>query len=369
MKISYLSALGILLLSVRPGWSQAQIQTVAAPDATSAAIQNSTQPGAPEPGTLGDGSKIKDIPELYPGETSDFGTQELVKEKTRRKWVEADLNWQYGYNDNYLLETVPDASVTGGKLQTTQMLSTWEFAFAPDPFTYNNLKIYPRVGFRQTFWNYGIGTGQNSNFAAYNFYTNTVYGEDRVDFGNGWSGTLGADWTSIVSTYSDSEIYRQVGPRWGVSRQFKINDYNVINVSLDQQYLYTEVAIDAAEQLDDNIYDRLNTTFGVSYVYSPMDKVFLVPFYRMTHSWYPKFEYASISGLESQDVEDRSDFTNTFGLNATYVLNDYVSLHAAISYEKRYTTYQNPNNDPTGSAVPQYGNFQAGMGGGVTIRF
>src|SRR5476651_2149831 len=59
---------------------------------TQSQIQTGTQPGSPAAGDLGNSSTIKNIPELYPGETSDFGPQRLVKEKQFRKWVELNLD-------------------------------------------------------------------------------------------------------------------------------------------------------------------------------------------------------------------------------------------------------------------------------------
>jgi hypothetical protein len=354
------------------GSAQAQTNPVAGQ------IQTGTNSGAPVTGGtgLGDGTNIKNIPELYPGEASDFGTQQLIKEKpARRKWVELDLDWQASYTDNYLLSTLPTSTVSGGKLQTTQMSSTWDLAFAPDPFDYQGMKLYPRAGFRQTFWNYGIGTGQNSNFAAFDFDVQTIYGELRLDLGDGWSTTVGGDWTRITASNTDSEIYRQVGPRWGAAKQVKINDYNVISLSVDQQMLFTEVASGQVETTGpslvnyntaDNIYDRFNTTVGLSYIWSPVDQLFLTPYYRMTYSYYPQY---AVPNTTAEDTEDRSDFVNTVGVSATYQINDNASARVFVSYEKRVTTYSNPTNDSTNSNVPEYSKFESGLGGSLTFRF
>jgi hypothetical protein len=330
-------------------------------------IQTGTQPGSPSSSDLGSSSNIKSIPELYPGESSDFGTQRIVQEKIHRKWVELNLDWQAGYNDNYLLTTILGSGISAGKPETTQMTSTWDVAFAPDAIPSGDFKLFPRIGFRQSFFNYGLGTGQTSNFSTFDFDTQTVYGENKWDFGNDWTATIGADATRITSSYSNSEIYRQFGPRWGVSKLFKLNETNLVVLGLDQQYLVTETPSGTIPFISTDIYDRLNTTFSASYIWSPMDKLFLTPYYRMVYAYYPHYGVPD-AAFAAQDPEDRSDFTNTVGLITSYQVNDYITARVFVSYEKRVTTYSNPN-DPLSTNVPEYGNFNAGLGGSFSIRF
>ncbi len=330
-------------------------------------IEAGTQPGSPATNDLGSASNIQNIPELYPGELSDFGTQRIVQRKEHRKWVELNLDWQAGYTDNYLLTNVLSPSVAGGKPETTQMVSTWDAAFAPDAFNYGGIKLLPRVGFRESFWNYGIGTGQNSNFAAFDFDTQTVYGDLKGIFADDWSATVGADWTRIDSSNTSSEIYRQYGPHWEVSKMFKVNDYNVFNLSLGQQFLFTEVQpLVGTVILDSNIYDRIQNTLTASYTWSPVDRLFVSPYYRLTHAYY--IHYAD-AGVGAEVSEGRSDMTNTIGLITSYKFNDYFTGRVYVSYEKRYTTYSDPTVDPNNLNVPEYSKFDGGLGGAFTIRF
>lgn len=330
-------------------------------------ITAGTEPGSPGTSDLGSSDNIKNIPELYPGEVSDFGTQQIVQRKEHRKWVELTMDWQAGYTDNYLLTNVLGPTLAGGKPETTQMASTWDAAFAPDPFTFEGFKLVPRAGFRETFWNYGIGTGQNSNFAAFDFDTQTIYGETRALFADDWSATVGVDWTRIDAWNTSSEIYRQYGPKWGVAKLIKFDDYNAFNISVDQQYLFTEVQpLTGVVVLGSDIYDRLQTTLSVSYLWSPVDRLFVTPYYRMTHAWYQNYADA---GVGQQVNEERSDITNTVGVVTAYKFNDYVTGRVYVSYEKRTTTYSDPTNDPNNLNVPEYSKFDSGLGGAVTIRF
>jgi hypothetical protein len=102
-------------------------------------------------------------------------------------------------------------------------------------------------------------------------------------------------------------------------------------------------------------------------VWSPVDQLTVAPYYHMTYSYYPHYADTDPT-LSFVDNEDRSDFTNTVGLTTTYQINQYLSANIGVSWEKRLTTYSNPN-DPTYSNVPEYSQFNAGCGGGLTFQF
>jgi hypothetical protein len=310
------------------------------------------------------------VSELYPGEAEDFGVQRLTTEKKYRKWMKASLDWQFGYTDNYLFQSssivVANAGVQAGKIDTTVMISTLDVALAPDTFDYWSGKMSPKIGYRHQWWNYGQLIDKTSDFNNFDFETQTFYGELPYGFLETWSVFIGADFTRLVTregTTNDdyNEFYKQVGPKWGINKLFKLNDYNFISLGMDQQYLFTEV--DEVSGLSNNLNDRFNHTVTAAYTWTPLDRLYLTPYYRFTATYYPDFE---VTNGTAGEHEDRTDYLNSVGAIVAYQFNEYLSARVYISHDWKDTTYFRSGDTTT---VQDYEKFDGGLGGTFSIAF
>ncbi len=301
---------------------------------------------------VSDISTEEKVPEIIPGEHADMGPQFIVKQKKIRKWISAYVDSQYYYTSNAFLEE--DAPMRHQATDCGLLVSTADFAVAPDPFEFDGDRFYPKVGFRHQWFNYGVGTttdpiertfqGLNSS----DFDAQTIYTEGTYALGESWSFGTGFEFVRLLTHESSDgdfdqdyqEFYKEYAPKWSIERYFPINDSMFFSVRYDGKWRITDV--DPA-QPKRQINDRDDHSLTFAYTQEVLPKVYIQPNFRFQYSDY------IVNG-------DRNDYLYNLGATISWSITDWASVRTFATWEHR------ESDDPT---VADY--FKIDSGGGVTL--
>jgi hypothetical protein len=281
-------------------------------------------------------------PELHADETKDLGPQSILKLKPRRTHFEVSTESQYFYTSNMGL--TEDTAATK-PIPTGVLVNSAQFALAPTPYEIKGRKFAPRLGYRHQWFNYGLedASGTLNNF---DFDVQTLFLDGRYAIAENWVVEAGVDWTRLLGHNKPNynEFYKELTPRWGLTRFFPISERQAVTVAY--QGVYHSSKVDPAPHA--RINDRLDQILMASYTHVFNQHLVAQPFYR--------FQYTSYTGRGI----DRNDLLHTIGLSIGWNLCPRASLRAFVSYDHR---------ESDNVLVQDYRKVDAGGGLSLNYRF
>jgi hypothetical protein len=309
--------------------------------------------------TFADGASV---PELYPDESSDVGSQTVLKIKPRKTLFEASADVQYFYTDNLFLNEKK-------KRDADVLVSTAQFALAPTPYDIGGGAFAPRIGYQHQWFDFGLA--KNTRVDVFDFDANTT--ERRpvsiFDFNaqtffvgaswtrDNWTWDVGFDFRRLMSTSSYDEFYKEYVPRWGLQKLFTLNDKMAFTVGYAGDYRFAEanptifspVFPPIVTTIPEDPGDRTDHALFVSYSQTLCPKAVLQPYYQI------KYTHFTASNLGR-----RNDLLNSFGLALYYIVCPNFEVRTFVDYNIRSSD---------NSAVSEYRQFDGGLGINATFRF
>jgi hypothetical protein len=295
-----------------------------------------------------------DIPETYPGENADLGPQMLLKQKApqRKPLFEFSTDTMFTWTSNAL--GAPQAQ--GKRDDTGAVAETLSLAFAPEPIALGGGKLSLRAGYRHLFYMYDV-SNSSAPLNLNNFEMSSLFIGANFTFKENWNASLGLDYNRILFQKRDwdlahspldpsnwSEGYVEYKPNWSLSRNIGLTDKLNLSVSYSGAYHFSRTDPSGGSAVD--IGDNWENGLALSLIWAPVDKLLLIPGFRLTHYAY----------TEQQLAGHRQDRTMNPNLTVMYALSQRVSLRFSTGAEFRHSTLaQN-------SGVRKYD-----IGGGVTI--
>jgi hypothetical protein len=283
-------------------------------------------------------------PETYPGEAADTGVQFLIKTKPRKEYVEASVDTQYYYTSNVFLQ---EDTASTSPTDTGVFVNTISAAYAPTAFDLWGGKLSPRVGLRLQMFNYGLDKTENQ-LNNLDFMAQTAFAETRLQLWQNWVFGAGFDYTRLVSNENQdsyAEFYKEYVPNLSATRYFPINNQMLASVGADVRYRLTDVDPNPARQNN----DRADYGLFASFLYLPIEKLTLQPYYRFV-----------LSDYTYQSNDGRTDYLNTIGFSVGYEITKWAAARVFTSYDYK------ESDDAT---VADYTNYNAGLGASLNFRF
>lgn len=290
------------------------------------------------------------VPQLVEAEEEDFGVQRIVRMKKYRKWVEVYLDNQFQYTDNFLLSetAIQDSTV---------MISTAEFAVAPDAYEIGEGYYSPRIGYRHIWFNYGLGTRADTRFNNFDFDVQTLFTSHSYRFMENWVASLGADFTRLLSheppNVDYQEFYKEALINWGMTRLIPIGEETSAYVSVDQSYAFTEVDpvfLSSTLVTPSDVNDRLSNNLTLGLNHKIFDSLSLSPYYQL------RFVHYTVN----HNRDERNDLIHALGLGLNYKFTEWGSARTYFNWETRDTS------DP---AEADYSRITSGVGAAINLRF
>jgi hypothetical protein len=291
-------------------------------------------------------------PDLYPGEQSDVGPQSVLKVKPRRSWFELSADVEYFYTDNMFLERT---NTQGADV----LVSTIQFAVAPSPYALWGGDFFPRLGFQQQWYDFGLASDHAVNFfdfqtktpktghlSSFDFNAQTIFADGRWTRDN-WIVDAGASFRRLMDTESYSQFYREWVPHWGVQRLFPLGDKNLVTVGYEGDLRFTGASFPPPHTGDD-FDDRIDQSLFANYTYSLCRYALVQPFYRFQYTRFLK------------DTEVRQDYRHSLGLAIYCFLTPQISVRTFVGYDLM---------NSSSHRVPDYRKLDAGGGLNLTFRF
>ncbi len=301
------------------------------------------------------------VEDLYVGEEQDIGRQFIVKMKKRRRYFRAMADIQYFYTSNVFLQEEP---VRGNEAEDTGvLLSTIEFALAPDPYQVGEGKLYPELGYRHQWFNYGLDDTANQ-LNNLDFDQQTVFASITYNIWEDWYFKVGFDWNRLLGheppTDDYAAFYWDYVPSYGVEKRWMLSDTQMFTASYDGMYhlSHTDAPTGIIALLGPpqptNVNDRMDHMITLTYTHVFMDRLLVQPFYRFM---YTDYDYQT----NVPDGPNRGDILNQFGMTASWVFNDHFSARTYINYDNRQSEDIN--------TVADYEKFDVGLGLSASVRF
>jgi len=321
-------------LAQNPGALQ-QMETVQQRERLSRAVKSNESPA----------------PELYPGEASDVGPQSILQYKARKTYVEAIADAQYFFTDNMFLNQ-------HDKQHADVLVSTAQFALAPTAYDLWGGEFAPRIGYKHQWYDFGLIsdkqvtvvdfntlTAHDVKLNAFDFNAQTIFTDARWAHAN-WIFMAGFDFTRLMDTGHYDQFYREYVPRWGVQRDFGLNEKMVVSLAYEGDYRFANTDL-PPPTLNSDFESRTDHSLIVSLTQNLCPHAIVQPYYR--------FKYTHFT-----QGENRDDYLNSFGLAVYCAITRQITLRGFVGYD-----ILNTNSD----LVPDYTRLDAGGGVNLTIRF
>ena len=330
-----------------------QLDTIKARQQTQAAA---SQPTAEE----------ESVPQLYPGESQDLGSQKLLRQKPKKKYFEAAFDTQFSYSSNALL-------AENGPQDSGIWATTLSLAFAPEPLELGPGKLAYRTGYRHLLWMYDVkNANTSSTLNNLNFMFETVYLSGRYSFLENWGATLGLDynrvltgknggnwqWSRVTEPDYWKEAYVELVPNWGLDRSFTFSPR--WSGSLAYSGLWHFSSSDPQGRpgfTNRRSNDRIDNAMMASVMFMPTEQIMFQPFARVMYS-----AYTRSGGVDSLagNYSHRRDWVQSFGLNVMWMPTPAVAVRATASGEFR---------DSSDPLTPDYSKFDTSLGMSINLRF
>lgn len=288
---------------------------------------------------------LEQLPPLFEDETRDLGPQYLLLPgEPAHDWFSAivDLQWLNTTNptqDEDAASRSADLRILTGQFglrtpEQTLFEGTWETlsGIRYQRFDYGNLSGDVEIN--------GVPVSE-SDFEAVTLFTNLSWTRQN------WSLRLGLRWTELENDQQGSGFYRETVPNWGLSRDFLLDANSRLRFSYEGAYFFSEN--ESFVTVRDDLNDRFSNTASVSLLRRFNSKLYVEPSVRLNHSDYT-----------NDPNGGREDLTLAVRASVYYYFSERVSLRLFTSYQKRHSD---------GLAVPDYTNWDLGLGGTLAIQF
>jgi hypothetical protein len=275
-------------------------------------------------------------PELYQGESADVGPQLILVEKQRRLWFEAGVDTQYYYTSNLFLTEKE-------RIDTGILLTTAQFAIAPEAFLIGPGEYTVRAGYRHQTYLYGLDKTSNQ-LNNFDFDVSSTYLNHRYRLPSGFAFSLGSEYNRFLSHEAAwREFYAEFALTWGVEKSFGFGENHQVVLAYYGMNHFTHTDPTPTT----NVNDRIDSILSLSWSWQFYPRVLLQPFYRIqqVHYW---------------RSEDRDDLINTMGVSIAWYPTDTVSVRLFTSYEMR---------ESDDEFVDDYHKLDAGGGLSLNFRF
>ena len=146
------------------------------------------------------------VPELYPGENEDVGTQRILKMKPRHQWFDGIVDSQFLYTSNARLDANPEGS--------SLWINGAEAAVLPPTFSVLKRDIATRAGVRVQWYNYDLEHSPSA-LSIFDFNAQTAFIEQSFAPADKWLATYGFEATQLLQQPTYDEIYKEYAPNWG----------------------------------------------------------------------------------------------------------------------------------------------------------
>lgn len=340
----------VLLVSLTVAPLAVRAQT----DQIDAAEQRRKLAGAAHAFVTGDSA-----PELYPAESSDVGPQTVLQFKRPHTLFAATVDAQYFYTDNMFLSE-------NGKRGTDELVSTAEFALAPEPYDLGGGTFAPRIGYRHQWFDFGLASDKHATvvvlgppnvvssvpFNAFDFNVQTLFTDvswSRED----WRVELGFEFARFMSTSRYDEFYKEYVPHLTVERIIPLNDQAAFAVGYTGDYRFSDIAPFHPSAFvpipPTDLADRTDHALFASYTQS------LCP-----HAAVQPYAQARFTHFTRSTVGERNDLVTTLGVALYWTVCSHCELRGFVDYNLRGSD---------NSAVAEYRQFDAGGGVNLTFRF
>jgi hypothetical protein len=282
-------------------------------------------------------------PEIYPGENSDIGPQQILRLVPRRTHFEIKADSQYLYTDNAQL-------TQNNPTPATEFVNSISAAFAPTAYKLGSGRFAPEVGYLSQWFNYGLG---NHDLSVMDFNVQTVFAGAKYLLPNNWEFFGEFDYTRLLSQQNYDEFYHDFTPTLGVQRLFPIGDKGVVSATLQTDY-HDSWTVNPPN----NSQDRMDDTFSLSLSYQLASHLAVQPYYRFQYTYY-RFDSLHNSG--------RDDFLNSVGLIVAYNfrLIPGMALRGFVNYDVK----NSDDISPALGGAQRYHDYNIGADLSYTIRF
>ena len=290
-------------------------------------------------------------PELYSGESTDVGPQTVLRIKPRKSYFEAMADAQYFYTDNMFL-------AKHDKQSADALVSTVQFALAPDSYKLAGGAFTPRLGYRHEWFDFGLLSGKQ--FQGFDFQTQTFKQVRLRDFDfnaqtvftdgrwrrDNWIVEAGFNYQRLLTTLGFDQFYREAVPHLGVRRLFPLDQTKALTIGYEVDYRFTGTDRPPAS-FNSDFNDRTDQSLFATYTQRLCPAATVQPYYRFQYTHFTK-------------GGSRNDYLHSFGLALYCPVTRQIGLRAFVGYDIMDTNSQ---------LVPDYKKLDAGGGVNLTIRF
>ncbi|HTL18236.1 MAG TPA: hypothetical protein VL793_13455 [Patescibacteria group bacterium] len=294
---------------------------------------------------------LSNAPSLFPEEDTDIGPQSVLKIRPRQPRVELFADAQYFYTDNMFLSDRNEQS-------SDVLVSTVQGVFNAVRFPISGGDFVARVGYRHQWFDYGLadhstinvfdfntGTFRQAKLNEFDFNAGTAFAESIWKRDN-WVAGLAFDYQRLMDTDSYHEFYRELTPRWGLSRVLPLCSRSVLRVGYEGDYRVTDTG-DPPINFDSNFNDRTDHSLVI-------DATYILCKYAIAQAYY-RFQFTHFTGSER-----REDYLNAFGLALYCPFTQNIGLRFFVNYDILETN---------GQLVTDYNRLDTGAGLNLTVRF
>lgn len=279
-------------------------------------------------------------PELFEGESSDLGPQNVLQIQKRPQYFQFVADSQIYHTDNFFL-------ANSNQKDAVAWVNTLATSFIPKSYDVRTGKLTPRIGFRQQWYNFGVfgpGSGLGVDFDTFDFAEQTGYLDGTYGFGDGWTAELGLDYGRIYSQSGGAELYKELAPRWRLQKRFELTTTS--QIALGYEGIYHDSRVGFILPPTSGLADRLDSSF----------------FAAATAVWRERFVGQAFYRYRYTDLQDsgRSDNLHTVGASLYYFFTNRLSLRTYLTYDSR---------NSRGTPVPDFNRLNAGVGVNFTLPF
>lgn len=295
----------------------------------------------------------EEVPEIVPGEAEDTGELVIFKRRPLHNFFEVSVDSQLYYTSNMLLE---EGNRGRKPIDTEVLVSTAQFAIAPDAYDLFGGQFSPRVGFRYQWYNYSLHSNRpmKAGFGLNNFDfdAETVFAEGRYRFGDNWIITAGFDWLRLLSheppTNNYAEFYKEYVPRIQVEKIFQLTDAQFLSIAYQGNFHFTQT-----DPPDTTANDRTDHNITVSYTAEILPQLYFQPFGRVQFTHFTSQD-------DPADGNLRNDLLYSTGLTLQYAFNNWSSIRTFFNYDHR---------ESDSTIIADYDKWDSGVGVSLVFRF
>lgn len=304
-----------------------------------------------------------EVPETYPGENADLGPQMLLKQKKpqRKPLFELSADTMFTWSSNAL--GTPSA-LGNARQDTGAVAETVSLAFAPEPLALGGGKLSVRAGYRHLFYIYDV-SNSSAALNGNNFEMSSLFLGANFNFKENWNASLGLDYNRILFQKREwdlahrpldpsnwTEGYVEYKPNWSLSRNIALSEKLNLSVSYSGAYHFSNTDPTVGDVRDfSRVGDNFENGVSLSLVWVPVEKLLLIPSYRITH-----YNYTHSQRLGGH----RQDRTMSPNITVMYAMSERVALRFSVGGEFRHSSA------PENSGVRK---LDTGCGASFTFKF